>query len=239
MPTSLLAMVDSSVGGKVGVDLPEGKNLVGAFHQPVLVLADLACLGTLPPREWRCGLAEIVKYGMSLDAALFRRLASETGPLLAGDPALIEDIVARCCQLKAEVVGADEREESGRRVILNYGHTFGHAIEALGGYTGLNHGEAVAVGMAMAADLAVALGRLPPAAAAEQERLLTALHLPVRLDDPRLTADRMLDAMRRDKKSRGGRLRLVLPTDIGRVEVVADPDESLVRQVIGGRRGSA
>ena len=136
-------------------------------------------------------------------------------------------------------MGADEREESGRRAILNYGHTFGHAIEVLSGYTAFNHGEAVAVGMAMAADLAVALGRLSAEHAAEQESLLAALQLPVRVSDPRVKPDLMLDAMRRDKKSLRGKLRLVLPLELGRAEVVGDLDEALVRQAIGGRCAAA
>ncbi len=222
MPTSLLAMVDSSVGGKTGVDLPEGKNLVGAFWQPERVLVDPEFLLTLPACELRNGLAEVVKTAMIFDAALFARLEANVAALLAPDLGLYREVVARCCELKAGVVAADERE-GGLRAVLNYGHTFGHALETQLDYQGLAHGEAVAIGMAMAANFAVAGGELDAAAARRQHDLLAALGLPttIRGIDP----DRILSLMSRDKKASGGELRLVVPREIGRVEIrtVADP----------------
>ncbi|MFA4945424.1 MAG: 3-dehydroquinate synthase [Lentisphaeria bacterium] len=236
VPTTLLAMVDSSVGGKTGVDLPEGKNLVGAFHQPRLVWCDLRTLATLPDREWRCGLAEIVKYGVILDAALFARLEQTTLPALQAEIPMLEAIIARCCELKAEVVLADEKE-GGRRMLLNYGHTFGHAVEALGGFAELNHGEAVAIGMGMAADLAVLLGLAAPELPRRQDALLERLGLPVRPPPGRFQPEAILAAIGHDKKTVGGRPRLLLPRAIGQVEVVADADPARILQAIGGRCG--
>ena len=239
VPTTLLAMVDSSVGGKVGVDLPEGKNLVGAFHQPRLVLADLAFLTTLPAREIRCGLAEVVKYGIIMDAALFSLLEKATARINQLDVQLYERVVSTCCTLKAQVVQEDEKE-SGRRAILNYGHTFGHALEAMGDFSTLQHGEAVAIGMGMAADLAVALKMVSADLPARQDALLQHLGLPLcaeHMHDTR--AEAVLDVMHRDKKARGGRLRLVLPRAIGAVEVVECARKDLVLQAIGGRIGQS
>ena len=232
VPTTLLAMVDSSVGGKVAVDLPEGKNLVGAFHQPDCVVTDLATLDTLPDREWKCGFAEIVKYGVIMDEPFFARLEKDADALLAHDPTVLEAVISRCCELKAQVVGQDEKE-SGLREILNYGHTFGHALETLGGYAALSHGEAVAIGMRMAARLALLLGRIDAAMEQRQETLLQRLGLgnppaEIRALDPQT----VLDAMRLDKKSRAGKLRLVLPSRLGHCETVQGIDETLVRQAI-------
>lgn len=236
IPTSLLAMVDSSVGGKVGVDLPEGKNLVGAFHQPELVLTSLSVLETLPARELACGLAEIVKTAVILDAGLFDTLEREQARLNHDHLAAFEPVIARCCELKAEVVAEDEREH-GRRAILNYGHTFGHALETLGSYSALNHGEAVAVGMGMAADLAVATRRCPPELPKRQDALLDAFHLPTHCELPGISVDDVLAAMKRDKKVRRGALRLILPDGLGRVSITPFEDESALRQAIGGRLG--
>ncbi|OGV61751.1 MAG: 3-dehydroquinate synthase [Lentisphaerae bacterium RIFOXYB12_FULL_65_16] len=237
VPTTLLALVDSSVGGKVGVDLPEGKNLVGAFYQPLLVLGNLSFLRTLPARELRCGLAEVVKYGVILDADLFATLEQQANALPRLEPQLTEDVVARCCQLKADIV-AEDPHEKGRRAILNYGHTFGHALETLSGYTRFSHGEAVAIGMGMAADLAVKLGRAAPDVAIRQDRLLEQLGLPARVPpDVQVTPDSILQAMYRDKKVSGGKLRLVLPSTIGAVAVVECQDTQPVLDVIGGRLG--
>ncbi len=154
IPTTLLAQVDSSVGGKVGINLPEAKNMVGAFHQPLGVLIDTATLDTLPPREYRAGLGEVVKYGVILDAELFDYLEAHVAELLARDPLVLTHVIAQCCRLKAGVVGRDEREETGQRAVLNYGHSFAHALESLCGYGQLLHGEAVAIGMECAARLA-------------------------------------------------------------------------------------
>jgi 3-dehydroquinate synthase len=229
MPTTLLAMVDSSVGGKTGVDLPEGKNLVGAFWQPERVLVDPEFLLTLPACELRNGLAEVVKTAVIFDAALFARLEANVAALLAPDLNLYREVVARCCELKAGVVVADERE-GGLRAVLNYGHTFGHALETLLDYQGLAHGEAVAIGMAMAANFAVAGGELDAATAARQRDLLSALGLPVTIAgaDP----DRVLSLMSRDKKASGGELRLVVPREIGRVEIRKVADTARIRAAI-------
>lgn len=234
LPTTLLAMVDSSVGGKVGVDLPEGKNLVGAFHQPRLVIADVKTLDTLPQRELRCGLAEVVKYGMIMDQAFFAKLEADSQALVRRDPARMTDVVCHCCRLKADVVRRDERED-GCRAILNYGHTFGHALETLTGYERLNHGEAVAIGMAMAMDLAIATGRIPKGAGQRQDALLAALHLPTRLTGSGLAPRQVLQAMRHDKKALNGKLRLVLPQAIGQVEVIDSIEERMIQDAIGGR----
>ena len=213
-PTTLLAQVDASVGGKTAVNLPEGKNLVGAFHQPCLVLADTATLATLPDRELRSGLAEAVKVGAALDRALFALLERDAERLLARDPASIGRVVTRCVRLKARLVASDERDVRGRRALLNYGHTVGHALEAATGYRRLRHGEAVAIGIAAAARLAVRLGALSPAAAARQERLLERLGLPTRI--PRgVSLSRVAQALRRDKKARDGRLVFVLTPSVG------------------------
>lgn len=236
IPTSLLAMVDSSVGGKVGVDLDEGKNLVGAFYQPRLVVADLQVLQSLPAREIRCGLAEIVKYAVIMDPSLFAVLDSRRQDLVALDLSLYEEVVQRCCELKAEVVVEDERE-SGRRAILNYGHTFGHALEALGRYEALNHGEAVAVGMGMAADVAAVAGLGSAETVTRQDCLLRALGLPVRAVLPGTEPEDVLEAMYRDKKVRRGVLRLVLPSRIGDASLTEFTDEEALMNAIGGRLG--
>jgi 3-dehydroquinate synthase len=227
IPTSLLAQVDSSVGGKVGVNLPGAKNMVGAFLQPAGVLIDTATLDTLAEREYRSGLAEVVKYGVILDAEFFDYLESHVEGLNNRDPAVLVPTVARCCRLKADVVEQDEREESGLRAVLNYGHTFAHAYETLSGYGELLHGEAVAIGMVNAARLAERLGRIEGDLARRQEALLRALNLPV--DTPKLDHDEILRVMQRDKKVQHGRLRFVLPDRIGHVVLVGDVPEDAVR----------
>ncbi len=179
VPTTLLAMVDSSVGGKVGINHPQGKNLIGAFHQPVGVWIDIAALATLPDRAFRSGLAEIVKYGVSLDAALFSYLEEHADAIIRREPATIRHIVVRSCELKAAIVEQDEREESGLRAILNYGHTFAHAFESASGYSGWLHGEAVAAGMACAARLAENRGLIPPELTQRQRDLLIRFGLPI------------------------------------------------------------
>lgn len=229
-PTSLLAQVDSSVGGKVGVNLPEAKNMVGAFLQPIGVLIDTATLDTLPRREYLAGLAEAVKYGLILDAELFDLLEANTVAVLDREADLLIDVIARCCRLKADVVRQDEREETGVRAVLNYGHTFGHAFEKLAGYGEILHGEGVAIGMACAARLARRLGRVDDAFVARQNGLLGALGLAV--DRPSLDPDAVLDAMMHDKKVAHGRLRFVLPTRLGEVELVGDVDPADVLAVL-------
>lgn len=219
VPTTLLAQVDSAVGGKTGVNHPGGKNLIGAFHQPLCVLADTDTLRTLPDRELRAGLAEVVKYGLIADGALFGWLEANAPALLARDTAALVHVIRRSCELKAEVVAADEREH-GRRALLNLGHTFGHAIELLTGYGEWLHGEAVAAGICMAARFSARLGRLPSADADRVQGLLAALQLPT--GPPRLDPDRCLAAMGLDKKVLAGRIRLVLPDGIGTAGVTAD-----------------
>jgi 3-dehydroquinate synthase len=218
VPTTLLAQVDSSVGGKVGVNLPGGKNLVGAFWQPLGVLADIAVLGTLPEREYLSGLAEVVKYGVILDAEFFAFLEANAECLLRREPATLATVVARSCRLKAQVVEADEREEKGLRAVLNYGHTFAHALETATAYGSLLHGEAVSIGMTCASKLARALGRIGDELVARQTALLSALHLPTNV--PTLDLDVALSAMSRDKKVAHGALPFVLPTRLGHVELV-------------------
>ncbi len=231
VPTTLLAMVDSSVGGKVGINHERGKNLIGAFHQPTGVAIDLDYLKTLPEREFRSGLAEVVKYGVILDAEFFEYLERSTESIMAREPAALEQIVARSCALKSQVVEQDEREETGVRAKLNYGHTFAHAFEIAAGYGTWLHGEAVSAGMACAARLAQNLGRVPPEFTARQSKLLEAFGLPTR-PLPEWDEDGMIDAMRRDKKSLAGRLRFVLPSALGDVGLVEGVDEAAVRRVL-------
>ncbi|MBX9581800.1 MAG: 3-dehydroquinate synthase [Gemmataceae bacterium] len=231
VPTTLLAMVDSSVGGKTGVNHPRGKNLIGAFHQPAGVRIDTAVLGTLPDREYRSGLAEVVKYGVILDAAFFDSLEANAAELRARNPDVLVPAVARCCRLKADVVERDEREETGLRAVLNYGHTFAHAFETVGGYGAWLHGEAVAAGMACASRLAERLGRIDGELTRRQAALLTAFGLPT-APQPGWPADDLLAVMRRDKKAVAGRLRFVLPTRPGHVELVDGVPEELVREVL-------
>lgn len=227
VPTTLLAQVDSSVGGKVGINLPGAKNMVGAFWQPRGVLADTAVLATLPDREYRAGLAEVVKYGVILDAEFFAYLEAHIAQLNNRDDAVLRHVVQRSCRLKADVVEADEREETGHRAVLNYGHTFCHALEAVTGYEQFLHGEAVSIGMLCASRLAERLGRITAEDTARQHDLLMALNLPVVMPD--VDATDMLAAMRHDKKVAAGKLRFVLPSRIGHVELVGDVNEEDVR----------
>jgi len=216
-PTSLLAQVDSSVGGKVGVNLKAGKNLVGAFHQPRFVLCDLAALATLSAREFRAGLAEVIKYGIIYDSGLFAQLECDLPMLLKRDPDVLASVVARCCEIKAEVVRQDETE-TGLRAILNFGHTIGHAIETISGYGKFLHGEAISIGQVAAAKLSVKASGLSPDEAARIERLFMRAGLPtaIKLSAPRQPA--LIEAMRLDKKVSGGEIKFVLARRIGRVE---------------------
>lgn len=218
VPTTLLAQVDSSVGGKVGINLAGGKNLVGAFWQPRGVVIDVDVLETLPVREYRAGLAEVVKYGVIQDADFFTYLEQNVESVVAREQAVLMHIVQRCCRLKADVVEQDEREETGLRAILNYGHTFGHALEAATGYDQLLHGEGVAIGMMCAARLAQRLGRVDEAFVERQGRLLADLGLPLEL--PEVDYEELIELMYRDKKTERGQLRFVLPTRMGHVESV-------------------
>lgn len=233
--TSLVAQVDSSVGGKTAVDLPEGKNLVGAFYQPRHVLIDVHTLQTLEPLQLHCGLAEVVKYGIIMAPDFFDYLEQHVDQLLATDEDTYRDVVHRCCALKAEVVLEDEKEISGRRAILNYGHTFGHAIEQLTHFTGYTHGAAIAIGMGMAVDLALQLA--PSDQLRElrrrQDAIFQALSLPIRAND--LEPADILDAMRADKKYQKGKNRLILPQRLGHVELVRDTPDEQILQAIEGR----
>ena len=232
VPTTVVAQVDSAIGGKTGINLAAGKNLVGSFWQPRGVIADVDTLATLPDREFKSGLAEVVKYGMILDPDFFDWLEANAEVILGRHAAALGHVVGRSATLKAGVVERDEREISGLRAILNYGHTFAHAYETAAGYGTLLHGEAVAIGMVSAAALAQSLGRIGPDIAARQERLLQAFDLPVTVPTGAgFTADALLATMARDKKTVGGRLRFVLPTRIGHVELVDGIDPAAVRAI--------
>jgi 3-dehydroquinate synthase len=227
VPTTLLAQVDSSVGGKVGINLPAAKNIVGAFWQPAGVLIDLDCLVTLPEREFRAGLAEVVKYGVILDDGFFTYLEQHIQQLNSRDSQTLEHIVTRSCQLKAETVRRDEREETGARAILNYGHTFCHAIETVTGYNRFLHGEAVAMGMVCASRLAEALGRIDATVTKRQKALLDQLRLPTEVPGD-VDPGHLLAAMQIDKKAEQGRLRFILPRQLGAVEMVGGVENALV-----------
>lgn len=234
VPTTLLAMVDSSVGGKTGINLAAGKNLAGAFHQPRAVFIDTGFLATLPEREFAAGAAEIVKYGLLGDAPLYAELA--TRPLVSAADLRTAAIVRQCCALKAAVVQEDERETkaSGGRALLNLGHTFGHAVEQVTGYKRYLHGEAVGLGLAAAARLSEHLGLLPAGEAEEIERAVAAHRLPVRLE-PALELGALMAAMQRDKKVRSGRLRFVVLAGIGNAQtheaVPVDAVEAVWREI--------
>ena len=233
IPTTLLALVDSSVGGKTAVNHPAGKNLIGAFHQPRAVIADVGVLATLPEREFRAGLAEVIKYGVIADPAFFDWLESHIDDLLDRDPACLVHAIRRSCEIKAAVVADDEREQ-GRRVILNFGHTFGHAIEAVTGYQRLLHGEAVALGMNMAMDLSVRLGRSTDRDAERVRVLIGRSGLAREALD--VDEEIMLNAMGMDKKVMDGNLRLIVCNGIGDVSVTSDVPEQTLRQAIAHGR---
>lgn len=237
VPTTLLAQVDSAVGGKVGINLPAGKNLVGAFLQPRLVLADPVVLKTLPLREFRSGLAEVIKYGIIYDPKLFRRLGREMPRLLERDFSCLGPVIARCCEIKAEIVGQDETE-GGIRAILNFGHTVGHALEASAGYGTMLHGEAIAIGQAVEARLSEEVLSFPSSETRRINELLQKAGLPVRY---RLTAPklgRVLKAMQLDKKNRDGQIRFVLAQEIGRVKYGCAVPAELVRRVLEAQAGT-
>lgn len=234
LPTSLLAMVDAAMGGKTGINHDLGKNLVGAFHQPRLVLADTTTLHTLAPRELRAGWAEVIKHAVIRDAALFAALETHTDHLGRSGPDLPEpltsEIIRQAASVKVAVVNADEREQ-GERITLNYGHTLGHALEAATGYGTLLHGEAVAIGMHAAAGIAVAMGLLPASERARQQRLLGAYGLPTAFPVG-VDVEEVLALTLRDKKVRARRVRWILPLAVGSVAVRDDVPEQLVRQVV-------
>jgi 3-dehydroquinate synthase len=227
VPTTLLAQVDSAVGGKTGVNHPAGKNLIGAFHQPALVVSDTHTLATLPARELRAGLAEVIKYGLICDAPLFEWLEAHLDELLARQAAALTHVVRRSCEIKAAIVARDEREQ-GERALLNLGHTFAHALESATSYKEWLHGEAVGAGLAMAAAMSSECGLLAPADAARVRALIERAGLPTRVVS--VTAQSALEHMRTDKKVLGGRLRLVLLRRIGEAFTTADyPEPALTR----------
>lgn len=232
VPTTLVAQVDSAIGGKTGINLGSGKNLVGVFWQPRGVVADIETLATLPPREFISGLAEVVKYGVILDPAFFGWLEEHAAAVLARQSAALVHAVERSAAIKADVVARDERETSGLRAALNYGHTFAHAYETAAGYGTLLHGEAVAIGMARAARLAERLGRLPYEVVARQDALLRLLQLPVVPPSGLPDAAALIAIMGRDKKTLDGKLRFVLPSRIGHVELVDGVPGDVVRGVL-------
>lgn len=230
VPTTLLAQVDSSIGGKTGVNLPEGKNLVGTFYQPRLVMADVLTLRTLPAREFRSGLAEVVKHAMIGDAELFRLLEEDAEKILARDPATLEAVIARNCAIKARVVEQDERE-AGLRALLNFGHTVGHAVEAGLGYGAVTHGEAVAYGMLVAATLSVRRGLCAPADASRLEALLRRFDLvPTVRPSPELLETYIV----RDKKMRDGVLQFVLTAGVGSATFAPISDRKDLREALRG-----
>ena len=230
VPTTLLAQVDSSVGGKTGVNLPEGKNLVGAFYQPVAVLIDPHTLNSLPARELRSGLAEVIKYGIIYDEAFLTKTSSEMPLLLRRDEAALVHRISRSCTIKAEIVSQDETEQ-GLRAILNFGHTVGHTLETLTHYRRWKHGEAIAIGMVSACLIGEEIGLTPPDVTETVRTTLLAAGLPV--DFPaEISADAVLEVAQRDKKTEGGKLRFVLAIRIGNVEIVGDIPEAAIRSAL-------
>jgi 3-dehydroquinate synthase len=229
VPTTLLSQVDSSVGGKTGVNHPLGKNMIGAFYQPSLVLIDIDTLKTLPKREFLSGMAEVIKYGVIADSDFFDFLKGEKENILSFSDAIIH-IIRRSCEIKADVVSQDE-QESGLRAILNYGHTIGHAVETVTGYKKLLHGEAVAMGMCAAADLAVRMNMLKPADEVSIRELVELYNLPSAIPADLNAAD-MIEAMAIDKKAMAGKLKFVLPVSIGQVKIVEDVSREMIKGVL-------
>ena len=229
VPTTLLSQVDSSVGGKTAINHPLGKNMIGAFHQPLAVISDVAALDTLPDRELRSGLAEVIKHGFALDASFVDWLESNVEKILRRDHGALGYAIRRSCELKARIVAADERE-TGERALLNFGHTFGHAIEAGTGYGAWLHGEAVAAGMVMAAELSSLMGQLKKNEVNRVRELVKRAGLPV--SGPALAPERLLELMALDKKAAKGKTRFVLLESIGRAVLRADVDARSVREAI-------
>jgi len=229
VPTTLLAQVDSSVGGKTAINHALGKNMIGAFHQPRAVIADVATLDSLPERELRSGIAEVIKHGLALDAAFFEWIEQNIAALVARKPETLTHAVRRSCELKARIVAEDERE-SGARALLNFGHTFGHAIEAGTGYGAWLHGEAVAAGMVMAAELSLLMGHLKKTEVGRVRDLLKRAGLPAA--GPALAPERLMELMALDKKAAKGRTRFVVLEGVGRAVLRADIDEAAVRGAI-------
>lgn len=234
VPTTLLAMVDAAIGGKTGVNHPQGKNLIGAFHQPRLVLIDPEVLKTLPMREFRAGMAEVIKYGVIWDANLFAEMeqSKHLNQIRYVKPELIDSILTRSCQAKADVVSKDEKE-AGLRAILNYGHTIAHAVESLTGYRVVNHGEAVAIGMVAAGQIAVELGMWPKEETERQYALIEKAGLPTKLPAG-VDIEAIIEALQLDKKVEAGKVRFILPTQIGVVTITDQVPSDTIRQVLQG-----
>jgi len=229
VPTTLLAQVDSSVGGKTGINHPLGKNMIGAFHQPVAVIADLNTLRTLPPRELSAGLAEVIKHGAIADADFLDWIEANTGALLACDTDAMAHAVLRSCEIKSAVVSADERE-GGIRATLNFGHTFGHAIESGLGYGEWLHGEAVGCGMVMAADLSARLGQISKIDAERLKRIIASMHLPIA--PPKLGSQRFMELMQVDKKTEAGQIRYITLGSIGAARIQQVPDATVIETLV-------
>jgi len=229
VPTTLLSQVDSSVGGKTGVNHPGGKNLIGAFHQPIVVLADTRTLSSLPPRELRAGLAEVIKYGLICDATFFAWLEAHMDELLARDPTALAYVIQRSCEIKAEIVGRDEREH-GDRALLNLGHTFGHAIESATGYTQWLHGEAIGAGLLMAAAMSHACGLMAHEDVARVRTLVGRTGLPTYIDS--VSPETALEHMKIDKKVKGGQIRLILLRKIGEAFITADYSQATLDRTL-------
>jgi 3-dehydroquinate synthase len=229
VPTTLLAQVDSSVGGKTGVNIKQGKNLIGAFYQPTAVISDTRFLNTLETRRLSEGLAEVIKYGLIYDSIFFEWLRENTNKILDIDPETMIQLIERCCQIKAAVVSQDEKEGS-IRAILNFGHTFGHAIESLTDYSSFSHGEAVAIGMIMAANLSQYMGMVSSNDVENIRKSIDAFNLPT--NKPNLDSNKFLEAMKRDKKSQDGEIRLILLESIGKAMITSDyPNELLMKTI--------
>jgi 3-dehydroquinate synthase len=229
VPTTLLSQVDSSVGGKTGINHPLGKNMVGAFHQPQAVIADLDTLKTLPPEELAAGLAEVIKHGAIADSDFLSWIEKNQDALNNCDPAAMEHAVRRSCEIKSQVVAQDEKE-GGIRAILNFGHTFGHAIEAGMGYGSWLHGQAVGCGMVMAADLSVRVGLLSEAEASRLKKIIEALHLPTQ--PPKLGVDRFMELMSVDKKAESGEVRYILLNGLGQAKIQTVDDDLVIQTLI-------
>lgn len=236
VPTTLLAQVDSSIGGKVGVDHSLAKNLIGAFYQPALVCIDPAVLASLPEEQVRNGMAEVVKYGMIADEGMFALLERHSKSLSALDDAVLEDVIRRCCHIKARIVQQDVRETTGLRAILNYGHTIGHAVESVTGYTRFSHGEAISIGMVAASRIAGIMGLVSEDTEKRQSQLLSDAGLPTVLKG--VEPGRVMEAILLDKKAVGGRARFVLPLAIGRVVVKDNVPAGVVEQALSEIGGS-
>lgn len=230
LPTTLLAMVDAAIGGKTGINLANAKNAIGTFHHPTHILIDPICLLTLPSREFNSGLAEVIKYGMTQDLILFEKLEERIDELHLHQGAFLEEVIGWCVALKSAVVAQDEKDQNGKRAALNYGHTFGHAIESVTHYQRYLHGEAVAIGMSCAANLSVRLGLCEGPVKERQDQLCHRADLPLHL--PHLAIKRLIAAMKRDKKSVGGKINLILPERIGKVLQVYDVDSLLIQDAL-------